>query len=94
MLGSAVCFVVLILSLFIQAYLQLFIIGGGIILLALICFIIYQAVIRKKAFAEVVQGVEAIKTDIPTAKDKIKETLKKKQNKTTEKIVKKEKQKL
>ena len=67
------------------------IIAGGALGLALVAFLIYQAVIRDKAFEQAVESVEQVKKELPEQKEKIKETLASVQSKRTTELVHREK---
>lgn len=55
---SAVCIVVMSVAIFVETCFIYLVIGGGVILAALIGLIIYNIVIQKKAFREVINTVE------------------------------------
>lgn len=55
---SVVCIVVMSIAIFVETYFIYLVIGGGVILAALVGFLIYNIYIQKKAFKEVVDTVE------------------------------------
>jgi len=59
--GSAICLVIMSISLFIQLYYIYIVIIGGLILVSLIVLIIYNVIAKNKAFKEVVQSFEVVK---------------------------------
>jgi len=85
--GSAVCGVVLILSLFIKTYMTYILIATGVVGLVLIALIVYQVVIRGKGLEEIVESVEKVKEALPEQRETIKTTLKQYQDKSTENLV-------
>jgi hypothetical protein len=70
--GAAICAVVCAIAIFVQTYFVYMAIAGGIILLGLVGILIYNIVIKNKAFKEVVKTVEVVQDNITT---KIKEKL-------------------
>jgi len=98
---SLVCIVVMSIAIFVSTYLIYIIIFGGIILIALIGLLVYNIIAQKKAFSQVVETVEIVKTGLST--DKKEELFGKDgqtgimdsiQNPTTINLVKKEKSKM
>lgn len=82
--GSAICLVVCAISIFIQMYYIYIVIFGGLVLLSLVGLVGYNVIMKNRAFKEVVQSVEVIKTG------DYKEKLNGIQSETTKKLVKKE----
>jgi hypothetical protein len=65
---AAVCIVVMSIAIFVEAYFMYLVIGGGIILVALVGFMIYNIYVQKKAFKEVVDTVEITQENLPDEK--------------------------
>jgi len=61
---SAICIVVMSISIFIETYFIYVAIAGGIILAALVAMLIYNIIIQKKAFKEVVDTVEVTQENL------------------------------
>jgi hypothetical protein len=55
---AAMCIVVMSIAIFVEAYFVYVVIGGGIILAALVGVFVYNIIIQKRAFNEVVDTVE------------------------------------
>jgi hypothetical protein len=55
---AGVCIVIMSIAIFVETYFIYLVIGGGIILLGLVGFVIYNIIIQKRAFKEVVDTVE------------------------------------
>jgi hypothetical protein len=69
---SAVCIVVMSMAIFIETYFIYLAIGGGVILIALVGFMIYNIYVQKKAFKEVVDTVEIAQENLtPEERSKI-----------------------
>jgi len=98
---SATCIVIMSIAIFVGKFLIYLAIGGGLILAALVGLMMYNIIIQKKAFKEVVETVE-IAQDKLTKEDKNKlfggdgETgvMKNIQSKSTKSLVKIEKKKI
>lgn len=83
--GAAICLVVMSISIFVQAYYIYIIIFGGLILVSMIGLVIYNVVVKNKAFSEIVTSVELIKgTDYKDIMNSV-------QSKVTQQLVDKEK---
>ncbi len=65
---SAVCIVIMSIAIFVETYFLVIVILGGVILLGLIVALIWNVIVQKKAFSQVVKTVEATKTGL--SKDK------------------------
>lgn len=99
--GAAMCGVVCALAIFVETYFIYIAIAGGVILLLLIVALVYNIMIQKRAFKEVVDTVEIVQDNLPVeTKEKlfggegetgIMDTI---QSKSTMNLVKKEKQKI
>jgi len=62
--GAAICAVVCLIAIFVETYFVYIAIAGGIILLGLAGIIIYQVIIKNKAFKETVETVEVVKDNL------------------------------
>ena len=98
---SAVCVVVMSIAIFVETFFLYLVIFGGIVLLGLIIALIWNIIVQKKAFTQVVKTVEATKTGL--SKDKKEELFGKDnqtgimdslQSPTTISLVRKEKSKM
>lgn len=65
---SAVCIVIMSIAIFVETYFIYLVIGGGIILLGLVGFLIWNIIIQKRAFKEVVDTVEITKNNLSLEK--------------------------
>lgn len=101
LIGAGACVLVLTLASFVQAYFVYLAIIGGCLLLLLLIALIWNVVVQKKAFSQVVETVEVAKTGL--SKDKKEELFGKNgqtgimdsiQNKNTINMVSKEKSKM
>ena len=63
--GAAICAVVCAISIFVQTYFIYVAIAGGLILLGLIGALVYQVIVKNKAFKEVVETVEVVQDNMP-----------------------------
>jgi hypothetical protein len=61
---AGVCIVVMSIAIFVETYFIYLVIGGGIILLGLVGFVIYNIIIQKRAFKEVVDTVEVAQSQM------------------------------
>jgi len=62
--GSAICIVICSISIFIQTYFIYVVIAGGFILLGLISLLVYNIIIKNKAFREVINTVEVTQDNL------------------------------
>ncbi len=70
--GAAICAVVCAIAIFVEAYFIYVAIAGGLILLGLIGALVYQIIVRNRAFKEVVDTVEVAQDSLdPAAKDRL-----------------------
>lgn len=61
---SATCIVIMSIAIFVETYFLYLAIGGGVILLGLVGVLIYNIIIQKRAFSEVVNTVEIAKDNL------------------------------
>jgi len=98
---SATCIVIMSVAIFIETYFIVVVIFGGIVLIGLIGALVWNIIIQKRAFSEIVNTVEIAQDNLSEeAKNKIfggegeQGLMKKVQSKETMELVKKEKSKL
>lgn len=71
-IGAGVCAVVMAVSMFVEAFMVYIMVAGGIILLLLALYLIYNSHLTKKAFKEVVDTVEVAQDKLtPEAREAI-----------------------
>ncbi len=62
------CGLVLIIAIFVNMYIVWLAIGGGVLLLVMVAWLLYNIYIKNKAFSEVVETVEVAKTGLSSDK--------------------------
>lgn len=101
LIAAGGCGIVLVIAIFVDMYIAWLAIGGGVLLLAMVGWLLYNIYVKNKAFKEVVNTVEVVQDNIPSetkdmlfgAKDKtgIMDSI---QSPSTMDLVKKEKSKI
>lgn len=101
LIAAGGCGLVLVIAIFVDLYITWLAIGGGVLLLAMVGWLLYNIYVKNKAFSQVVETVEVAKTGL--SEDKKEELFGKNgqtgimdsvQNPTTINLVKKEKSKM
>lgn len=65
---SAVCVVVMTMAIFVETAFLYLVICGGLLFLALIGFLIYNIVVKNKAFSQIIDTVEVVKFNLSSDK--------------------------